>query len=354
MKVLLVIILFVPCIVLGYNTSASCTVLMNMDNLEVIYGEDLHLQRPVASISKIMTAILAIESGKLDDVVTIGNEISGSYGSGIYIKEGEEISLRDLVYGLMLRSGNDASLAIANYVTGDVDSFISLMNSKSLEIGMKNSVYNNPNGLDDDGGNLSTAYDMALLTSYAMKNEIYKEIVSTQKHVVKTNMNTYSWTNKHRLLFSNDYVTGGKTGFTDVAKRTLVTTASLDGVNLVVVTLNDGNDFVDHIDLFDEAFSRLYNKQILEKGNIDVINDEYYDDDTLYVKNDFYYTFSKENNDIVLDFKLEKLSNYVSGDIVGVVNIVVNGETVGKENIYVEKYVKKNLFERILNFIFND
>ena len=151
----------------------------------------------------------------------------------------------------MLRSGNDAALTIASYVGGNVDEFVKKMNEKAQEIGMKNTVFNNPSGLDQEKGNYSTAYDMAILTSYAMKNETYRKIVSTKSYKVKTNMNFYSWINKNKLLHTHKYSTGGKTGFTEIARRTLVTTASKDGVNLVAVTLNDGNDFNDHKNMFE-------------------------------------------------------------------------------------------------------
>ena len=258
-KLVLILLLLIPINIKAYSSSASSVVLMDMDSLNVIYGKNMHEIRSVASISKIMTAITAIENADINSTVTIGEEITASYGSGIYIKQGEEITLEALLYGLMLRSGNDAALAIANYVGGDVDNFVLMMNEKAKEIGMKNSTFNNPHGLDENGGNLSTAYDMALLTSYAMQNETYRKIVSTKKYTLKTNMNYYSWINKHKLLHAYNYVTGGKTGFTDIAKRTLVTTASKDNVNLVVVTLNDGNDFLDHINLFEEAFNNYTN-----------------------------------------------------------------------------------------------
>ena len=152
----------------------------------------------------------------------------------------------------MLRSGNDAALAIAKYVGGDVETFVKMLNEKAREIGMKNTTFNNPSGLDEKKGNMSTAYDMALLMSYAIKNDEFKKIVGTKKHTVKTNMNYYSWTNKNKLLFNYKYTTGGKTGFTEIARRTLVTSASKNNINLVAVTLNDGNDFYDHINMYEE------------------------------------------------------------------------------------------------------
>ena len=326
---------------------------MDMDSLNVIYNENMHDIRSVASISKIMTAIVAIENADINSTVIVGDEITKAYGSGIYIKQGEELTLESLLYGLMLRSGNDAALAIANYVGGDISNFVEMMNRKAVEIGMKNTTFNNPHGLDDNGGNLSTAYDMAILTSYAMKNETYKKITGTKNYTVKTNMNYYSWTNKHRLLHSHKYITGGKTGFTDTARRTLVTTASLNNVNLVVVTLNDGNDFEDHINLFEEAFANYSNYRILKKGEIEIINEDYYLDQ-LYIQNDFYYTLNnKQKNEVLLNFKLEKKQNYNSHDCVGIVEIIINNKKVAIENIYVEKKEKTGFWDKVKAWLSN-
>ena len=186
--------------------------------------------------------------------MTIGDEVLKAYGSGIYVQIGEKIKLEDLLYGLMLRSGNDAALAISVAVAGDTDKFVKMMNEKAKELGMKNTTFNNPSGLDEEKGNFSSAYDMAILMSYAMKNEEFRKITGTKDHTVKTDKNVYKWHNKNRLLSSYKYITGGKTGFTKIAKRTLVTSASKDGVNLTVVTINDGDDWDDHRNLYEEAF----------------------------------------------------------------------------------------------------
>ena len=346
-KLVLILLLLIPINIKAYESSASCVVLMDMDSLNVIYGENMHDVRSVASISKIMTAIVAIENSGVNSTVTIGEEITKAYGSGIYIKQGEEITLESLLYGLMLRSGNNAALAIANYVGGDIDNFVEMMNEKAVEIGMKNTTFNNPHGLDENGGNLSTAYDMALLTSYAMQNENYRKIVSTKKYTLRTNMNYYSWINKHKLLHSHNYITGGKTGFTDIAKRTLVTTASKDNINLVVVTLNDGNDFVDHINLFEEAFTNYSNYNILKKGEIEIIDENYYTD-KLYINNDFNYSLNNnEQNNVLLNFKLEKKKNYNNNDEVGIVEVLINNQKVHEEKIYVEKKEDLSFWDKL-------
>jgi len=332
------LLIFFVSSVKAFETNATSAILMDIDSQRIIYGKDIHNKRSVASISKIMTAILAIESGKLNDTIIIGEEINAAYGSGIYIKVGEEIKLIDLVYGLMLRSGNDAALAIANYVGGSVENFVSMMNKKSDSLGMKNSEFNNPSGLDEEKGNYSTAYDMALLTSYAMKNEIYKTIVSTKNYKIKTNMNYYDWTNKNKLLHSYRYSTGGKTGYTDIAKRTLVTTASNKGLNLVAVTLNDGNDFADHKNLFEEAFETFTNYEILQEGFIIIPGENYYKNSQFYLREAFTYPFDvTENNSIIVKYQLNKLRTYEDGDIVGNAVVFINEKRITSLPIYLSR-----------------
>lgn len=355
--VIFLLILLLPLKTNALETSATSSILMDIDNNRILYANNIHKVRSVASISKIMTAILAVESGKLNDVVTIGDEIKKAYGSGIYIQIGEKMSLKDLVYGLMLRSGNDAALAIAKYVSGDVNKFVEEMNKKAQEIGMKNTTFNNPSGLDNEKGNYSTAYDMAILTSYAMKNEEYKKIVSTKHHKVKTDMNFYSWINKNKLLHSYKYLTGGKTGFTEIAKRTLVTTSSKDGVNLVAVTLNDGNDFADHKNMHEYGFNNYTNYKILTSGNIDIIGENYYYDSSFYIKNDFNYILSEnEKNNIKLKFVLEKDINKKNNDKVGSVIVYIMDKQVHEQDVYIEKkeIVKKSFIQKILDWFKND
>ena len=340
-KVVLFLLLLIPITVKGIETSARSAILMDIDSNRILYEKNIHEVRSVASISKIMTAVIAIESGKLNDKVVIGDEIKASYGSGIYIQVGEEMTLRDLLYGLMLRSGNDAALAIAKYVGGTVDSFVKMMNEKAKEIKMTNTTFNNPSGLDQEKGNYSTAYDMAILTSYAMKLDDYKTITGTKKYTLKTNKNTYSWINKNKLLRLYKYTTGGKTGFTEIAKRTLVTTDSKDNTNLVVVTLNDGNDWKDHQTLFEYGFYNYTNLKILKKGKINIYNDKYYSDYELYVKNNYSYLLDNfEQDNLIFKYQLQKKRKINNNDEVGILHIYLGDKIIHDEKIYVRKIIK--------------
>ncbi len=336
--------LLFPYSVQAISTSATSSILMDMDSGRIIYENNSHEVRSVASISKIMTAILAIESKKLDKTVKVSDVVLEAYGSGIYIKPGEKLTLQDLVYGLMLRSGNDAALMIAEYVSGSVPKFVEKMNQKAQEIGMKQTTFHNPSGLDeeDEVGNFSTAYDMAILTSYAMKNKTYQKIVGTKKYTLKTNKNTYVWYNKNKLLTNYENTTGGKTGFTKKARRTLVSTTSKDQLNFVVVTLNDGNDFQDHENLHEYGFTYYKKYRLLKKGTVKIEDEKYYKNETLYIKNDIDYPLREdEKQSVRLSFQLNKKKQLKDGGKVGEVHVKVGDEMVLKEPIYVKKAKSK-------------
>lgn len=331
--------------------SANSAILMEQESGRVIYEKDAHTQRRIASITKIMTAILAIESGKMNDMVTISENAVRTEGSSIYLKAGDKIPLEDLVYGLMLRSGNDAATAIAEYVGGSLDGFVYLMKQKAEEIGMKDTNFENPHGLDDHENHYSTAYDMALLTRYAMENDMYKKIAGTEKYRSENPDGDWDrvWKNKNKLLTGlYEYTTGGKTGFTKLAKRTLVSTAEKDGVELIAVTLNDPDDWDDHINMYESAFKNYKMALVLEKGKVKT-KDSFYKN-KLYVKEDIAYPITaKEEEGLEVKYKLSKVKGDWKKqeqnvpDIVGNAEIYLDGKLVDSTAIYYEHAkVKKN------------
>ncbi len=353
------VLLFLLCLPLSakaIGTSATSAILMDQDSGRILYAENIHEVRSVASISKVMTAILAVESGKLKNKITIGDEISDAHGSGIYIKKGEVLTLEDLVYGLMLRSGNDASLAIAHHVAGSVDEFVNQMNQKAVELGMKDTTFYNPNGLDDEEeGNYSTAHDMAILMSYAMQNPEFAKITGTNKYKLKTNMNTYIWYNKNKLISQYKYTTGGKTGFTKKARRTLITSASKDNLNLVVVTLNDGNDFLDHKNLFEYGFSNYKNYQVLKKGTLE-IEDEYYKNYKVYIKNNISYPLQEcEKDTLNIEYQFIKNKNIKEETEIGTIHLYLGDKEVRTEPIYASQpeKPKKGFFTKLKEWFKN-
>ena len=351
--VLVMLVLLFPFNVFALSLSCRSCILMDMDSGRVLYEKDANNPRLIASITKIMTAILAIESGKLDDIVTVGEEVLTMYGSNIYIELGEKIKLNDLVYGLMLRSGNDAAIVIATYISGNEEKFVELMNAKAKKIGMKNTIFNNCHGLDEKTQNKSTAYDMALLSSYAYKNPIYREIVGTKKYKIQTDKKSYSWTNRNKLLFTYKYAAGGKTGYTPSAGRTLVTNASKDNFNLTAVTLNDGNEYISHKEMYDYGFDNYKVYKILDKGKFKV--DSAYYKNKIYIKKDFSYPLTEvEKDKIKVIVRLNKLDNYGNDDKIGDVVVRLDNEEIFMQDVYVNIEKKKeNIFAKIKKLFFN-
>lgn len=244
------------------GTSASCAILMDAGSGRVLYEQEAHQPRLIASTTKLLTALVALESGhELDERVTIDPAWAGAEGSSIYLRAGEEVTLETLLYGMLLRSGNDAALAVAGCCGGTVEDFVAKMNAKAAELGMTDSHFANPNGLNDEE-HYSTAYDMALLARACLENESLARMVATKS----ATFGTRTFTNHNKLLWRYEGCIGMKTGYTEKAGRTLVSAAQRDGLTLICVTLNDPNDWADHAALFDYGFEHYQSAVLAEMG----------------------------------------------------------------------------------------
>ena len=227
MRKLFILILIYSCF--GINayaieTSADCACLVNAVTGEVLYshnGEKIH---SIASTTKIMTAIIALEKSNSQDMVTVSKTAQNQEGSSVYLREGEQVEMSDLLYGMMLNSGNDAAYAIAEHISGNSDDFAVLMTKKAKEIGAKNTSFKNANGLDADG-HYSTALDLAKITAYALKNKEFLKIVSEKTASIKTSGSTTYLKNHNKLLWNYDGCIGVKTGYTKSTGRCLVSAA---------------------------------------------------------------------------------------------------------------------------------
>ena len=278
------------------NIQASSYIVIEQSTNKILEGINYDESRSVASISKIMTAIVTIENIDINKIVKVPDDITKVYGSSIYLKVNQEISILDLLYGLMLRSGNDAAITLAVNVAGSVDRFVKLMNEMAIKLELKGTYFNNPHGLDEqDGGNISTSYDMAILYSYCLKNEVFAKITATKQHL--------NYVNKNRLLRNYSYCTGGKTGFTKKAKRTLVTSASKDNINLIIVTLNCGNDFLSHQNIYEKYFSSHKAIKIINKGENEFANHSFI--------SDYEYYFITDQNNLHLYYVINEKEKYV-------------------------------------------
>ncbi|MBY9081608.1 D-alanyl-D-alanine carboxypeptidase [Paenibacillus sp. HN-1] len=250
------------------STHAKAAALIDVESGRILYSSHGDEPMLIASLTKIMTAIVAIENGDLSSKVTVGRNAYAKEGSSLFLKQGEQMTLENMLYGLMLRSGNDAATAIAEHVGGSEAGFVYLMNAKAEELGLTHTHFQNPHGLDAKE-HYSTANDLAVLTAYAMHNPVFKEIVKTQ---VKTADNPndkwdYKWLNKNKMLRLYEGADGVKTGYTKKALRCLVSSATRNGQQLVAVTLNDGDDWNDHAALLNFGFKRFPLRTIVERGD---------------------------------------------------------------------------------------
>lgn len=237
------------------DISASSAVLLVSGSNEVLFEKSAYEKRPMASTTKIMSSIIAIESGRLDEEITVTQEMTSVEGTSMGLLPNDRVSVSELVYGMLLSSGNDAANATAVTIAGSTDAFVSMMNDKAKQIGMRSTHFATPSGLDADD-HYSTAYDMALLGSYAIENEQFLEICSSSSAVVDYGNPPYKrrLTNHNKLLKIYDGAIGIKTGFTKKSGRCLVSAAERDGVTLICVTLNDADDWNDHKKLLDYGF----------------------------------------------------------------------------------------------------
>ena len=343
------ILLFLCCFPKNVNAvSAEAYVVMDYDTGRVLMSKNEDRKKLIASTTKIMTCMIALEKGDLKSVRKVGEEVLKAYGSAIYIQLGEEMTLEDLLYGLMLRSGNDAAIEIAYHISGNLDDFVKLMNEKAYELGMKNTSFLNPHGLEEDDGqgNLSTAYDMAILMKYALKNPEFLKIIGTKSYTAKTSGKTYVWKNKNRLIHEYEYMLGGKTGYTEKAKRTLVTASRKDEKTCIVVTLNDGNDFEDHQTLCESVFQNYSRELLVSKDQF------WFEHEPYYLEHDIYALLKEgEMDDVVVDCQIMNQSQNEAGAC----QVYLHGEFLASEKIYQrkEEEKKEGFWTRFLRWLFS-
>ncbi len=347
-KVLVILLLFliplnVFCKEDTFDTAKS-SIVMDLDSGRVLYENNADEERLIASITKIMTCIIALEEGELDKEIKAGDEILKMYGTSIYLELNEKMKLIDLLYGLMLRSGNDASVVIAKEVAGTEEEFVKMMNEKAKEIGMTNTTFSNPHGLDEETKNYSTARDMAILSRYAYKNKTYRKIIGTEEYRVKTDNKSYLWYNRMKLLGDYKYCTGGKNGYTPSAGKTLVTTHKKGNLKITVVTLYDNDEYNNHERLAEYAFDNYSNYDIVDKNDFDLV----IDDNKYYVNKSFSYPLTDSEKDNVK--VLASIDDSINSGKVGNINISLNNKTLKKIPLYIKEEKKKeNFFTKLFS-----
>ena len=317
-----------------YYTSAKSMCTMEAGSKRVLYSKNMNEELPMASTTKIMTAITAIENcDDLDKPFEISPKAVGISGTSLYLRKGEVFTIRDLLYGLMLISGNDASVAIGERISGSTKEFVNLMNETAQKIGAKNTHFDNTHGLDSET-HYTCAYDLALITSYAMQNETFREIVSTKNtKITNADGKTRYLKNKNKLLTSLEGCDGVKTGFTDDAGRCYVGSCTRDGMTVVCVVLNCGP-------MFEEA-STLLNKAFEEYHLVDLTSGYAYINKIKVIEGEKDYvrigTFEKEKYLYPLkadEFKKVKYTYQIQDSIEAP---VTKGSEVGEIKIFIDK-----------------
>lgn len=256
---------YFPAVSVGAHSAA----LMCAESGELLYELSPDELRPMASTTKIMTALVAIENASLDTVATVSPDAVGIIGSSVYLREGEQITLESLLYALLLESANDAATQIAITVGGDEAGFVAMMNEKAEQLGLSHTHFSNPHGLDSDG-HYTTARELAAIAAAALENETFAEIAGTYKKVISTEDGSISrlLVNHNRMLRSYDGAIGVKTGYTSAAGRCLVSAARRDGVTLIAVTLDDHSDWADHTALLDAGFAAYSERRLCGAGEL--------------------------------------------------------------------------------------
>jgi D-alanyl-D-alanine carboxypeptidase (penicillin-binding protein 5/6) len=314
--------------------SAESAAVIDVESGRLLYEKDADKPMRIASLTKIMTAIVALEESDLQEKVKVGPEAVGVEGSSIYLKQGEEIPLEHLLYGLMLRSGNDAAVAIAEHVGGSLDGFVMMMNEKAEYLGLEQTHFENPHGLDAPE-HYSSAADMARLTAYALRNPHFKTIVSTPVKTVPWPGEEWhrKWYNKNKMLRLYPGADGVKTGYTKLSKRTLVSSATRNGRQLAAVTLAAPDDWNDSMHLLEYGFTQYEQVTVLDKGetvtDIPGSNDHRW---SAVAEKAFKYPMKEEERDQIRVEPLLTLPTSAvreEGVRVGTARIVVNGRQVG-------------------------
>ncbi len=342
-------VLLLPC--RAKALSARKAILLDGETGRVLYEKDADSRSLIASCTKIMTALVVAEQCNVLDRVKIPKEAVGIEGSSMYLQEGEVLTVQDLLYGLMLRSGNDAAVALAIYCGGTVEGFAGLMNDKAHRLGLTGSHFENPHGLDSPN-HYSTARDLAVLAAYAMDNPIFAQTVSTKT----VRIGERSLTNHNKLLWRVEGADGVKTGFTKAAGRILVSSATRDGRRLICVTIDDGNDWADHAALLEDGFSRYTVRSIVSQGDtlgsVSILGGQKQQVELLAAE-DFQFSLAQDEQPyIVLGGGEFAYAPVVRGEIAGQAYVCIGDEVIGKvpliyaETVELEQEEKKHFWER--------
>ncbi|MBE5770655.1 MAG: D-alanyl-D-alanine carboxypeptidase [Clostridiales bacterium] len=341
-------------LILLYNNSAqaadaAAAILMEAETGRVLYAQNAHEALPMASTTKVMTALLALEMGDLNEIVTTGKNAFGVPGTSMYLEMGEQLTLEQMLYGLMLASGNDAAVAIAEHIGGTVPDFCALMTRRAEEIGCENTIFSTPHGLPAQNHH-TTAWDLALITREALKNPVFREIVSTQRATLPWAGHDYHrvLTNKNKLLSSYPGAIGVKTGYTKAAGRCLVFAAERDGMCLIGVVLNCPDWFNESAALLDRGFENWQMVTMLEAGeSVREIPVENGIRESVQARAAENLAAPMEINawpDLIIDLPASLPAGVKKGDIIGSAALTDGGKTLITVPLYAGESVPERTF----------
>ncbi len=341
---------------LAPRVSAKSCALYEPESETFIYKKDFNQRLPMASTTKIMTALVVLDNLSSDEFVEVDKRAVGTDGSSVYLEEGEIMTTGDLLYALMLASANDAAEALAYHISGSIEDFSLLMNEKARSLGANDTFFKNPHGLDAKG-HFTTAHDLAIISAEALKNEFIKAITSTYKRTIYSNIKERVVVNHNKLLKMIDGCIGVKTGYTQLSGRSLVGACERDGLTLISVTIDAPDDWRDHKALFDYGFSKMHASVLLGKGDykrkIPVINSDY---GYLTVENE-------ESIKIIYEGKKPTVKRQVylphyliapisSGDQVGKIVYTVDDKVIGEIPLIAKEEIKETKKSRFFERFF--
>ena len=332
------------------GVTARSAVVMEAKTGRVLYSRNMKAMRFPASTTKAMTLILALEKGNLDDIVTVSGNAAGTEGSTLWLEEGEKIRLGDLLYGIIMRSGNDGTVAVAEHIAGSVDAFARMMTEKAREIGAMDTSFMNPHGLPDER-HYTTAYDLALIASYGYRNPVFADIVGTkEKMVPRSKYPENSWSSENQMLWIYNGANGVKTGYTEAAGRCLVSGAERNGIQLVAVVLDSIYMWNDSIAMLDYGFEHVKPLQEVHEGEIvgkipvlsgrrKQVPVETASDIVVPVVDDGDGGYSK-----IFDMPKTLHAPIEAGDVVGTVRVMYEGREVGSTDLVATESVEVKSF----------
>lgn len=336
------------------DISARAAALYEPTSGRFLYSKSADERLEMASTTKIMTALVVAERTDPNETVKVPSEAVGIEGSSAYLEEGEELSVKELLYALLLRSANDASVALAVHTAGSTEAFALLMNERADSLGLENTNFTNPHGLHNEE-HYTTAHDLAIIAAAAMRNNIIREIASTKRITVESDLKSYVFLNHNKLLHIYDGCVGIKTGFTRAAGRCLVGAAERDGVLLISVTLDAPNDWRDHMSLLDLGFGLCEKRVLANKGDIaydlPIIGS---DRPTVHVElgDDVYATLLRSDGEPTADICLPRYTAapIEAGDTLGRVIFSIDGRKIAEADLCATESApksKKGFFSKI-------